>query len=117
VQPAQDSGGGSGEGETPGATPSTIVPPLGGDPEASTSVPGGRPGEGPNGAPTTTVFAVGVDRNGGSSSGGPVVLAVLGVLLLVGAWMVFTPRVVRALARRGHRTPRDRVIGAWQRRP
>ena len=36
-------------------------------------------------------------------------------LLLLSAWIVFAPRIVRSLSQRHHHSHRDRVIGAWQR--
>lgn len=112
LDPAQAGSGGDGE---PVATPTTVAVPNSVDPAAPTTVAAGRPGD--IGGPTTLPIgggSVGSGTSGGrgSSTGGLVFLAFLAAVVL---WMLITPRIVRALARRGHRSPRDRVIAAWQR--
>ena len=111
VLPAQFTGTGGEGGATQQTTPPTVPDRNPGDPDASTTVPGGvRPGG--TGGATTTLMTGSV---GGNSSGGstvPLVIAGLAAALL--AWVVFAPRVVRALSQRRNHTPRDRVIGAWQ---
>ena len=94
----------------PGSSPTVSIP-GGGDPDASTSVPGDRPdgGTGPS-----TTFAVVAPRNGGS--GGPTTaLVVFGLIALVIAWIVFLPRVMAARARRKLQSPHDRVVASWYR--
>lgn len=113
VEPAQ---AGSGTDGSPITTPTTVLPPNSIDPGAPTTIAGGGlPGDG--GGPTTLPSGPGgvggtTAGGSGSSTAGLVFLAVVAAVLL---WMLITPRVVRALARRGHRSPRDRVIAAWQR--
>ncbi|MEO5898882.1 MAG: DUF3488 and transglutaminase-like domain-containing protein [Ilumatobacteraceae bacterium] len=52
--------------------------------------------------------------DGGSITDGPA-LWILGVLALIGAWVWFMPRIVRAAARRRVHSPTDRVAAAWRR--
>ena len=113
VDSAQDNttgggGGGDGGGEGGGGGGASSVPLVtsgiedgtqttgGGDPSA-TAVP--SPGSG--------------GRGGNSTSSVPFVLLVMSALL--GAWIVFAPRVVRARAIRHAQTRPERVINAWHR--
>lgn len=111
VQPAQFTGT-STEGGAPQQTTASVPQQIPGDPAASTTVPGGgRPG-GVGGATTTTLSAG--TQGGGSSSSSTVPLVMLGLTAAVLAWVVFAPRVIRALSQRQNNTPRERVISAWQ---
>lgn len=113
VAPAQFNGSGGTGGDTQQTTPSSVPTRNPGDPESSTTVPGGgRPG-GTGGASTTTI--AGTASNGNSGGGSAVPLVLGGVVIALLAWVVVAPRVIRALSQRHHSTPRDRVIGAWQR--
>ncbi len=111
VLPAQFTGTSREGGSTQQTTPTTLPVRNPGDPEASTSVPGGaRPG-GSGGATTTTLRA---GSAGGSAGGSTLPLVIAGIAAALLAWVVFAPRVIRALSRRNNHTPRDRVVGAWQ---
>ena len=113
VLPAQFIGSTANGGPTQQTTPQTIPARKPGDPEASTSVPGGaHPGAG-SGVTSTTLAAGSAD--GGSAGSSSVPLAIGGLTVAMLAWVVFAPRVIRAMALRQNHTPRDRVIGAWQR--
>jgi len=66
----------------------------------------------------TSVASVPSGSGGGSSSDSSTPLApllLLGAGALFGAWIVFAPRVLRALAARHAKSPSERVIGSWHR--
>ena len=112
MNPAQANRGNTGGDNVPQTSPASVPQVNGGDPEASTTVPGGgRPGG--EGGSTTVAPLSTTGGSTGSASGVPLVLAALAAALLV--WMVAAPRVVRALAHRHDHSERDRVISAWQR--
>ncbi len=112
VLPAQFTGTSGDSGAPTQSTPVTVPERNPGDPEASTTVPGGaRPG-GAGGAPTTLANTGSASGNSGGGSTVPLVIAGLAAALL--GWVVFAPRVIRALSQRQNNTARDRVIGAWQ---
>jgi hypothetical protein len=112
LAPAQASRGNTGGDNVPQTSPASVPQVNGGDPEASTTVPGGgRPGG--EGGSTTVAALSTTGGSTGSSSGVPLVIAGLAAALLV--WMVAAPRVVRAFAHRHDHSERDRVISAWQR--
>ncbi|HQZ33741.1 MAG TPA: transglutaminaseTgpA domain-containing protein [Ilumatobacteraceae bacterium] len=112
VPPAQFTGNGGDGGSTPLTTPQTVPPRNVGDPEASTTVPGGARPVGAGGT-TTTLFAGGSGGRG-SSGGSTVPLVFAGLAAAVLAWVLIAPRFVRALSQRHNSTTRDRVISAWQ---
>ena len=111
VLPAQFTGSAGDSGATQQTSPQTVPERNPGDPEASTTVPGGvRPGAA--GGSTTTISA---GSSGGSPADGstvPLVIAGLAAALL--AWVLVAPRVIRAMSQRHDNTPRDRVISTWQ---
>jgi len=112
VLPAQFTGASGEGGSTRPTTPTTVSDRNPGDPAVSTTVPGGgRPG-GAGGATTTTLTTG--SAGGGSGGGSTVPLVIAGIATALLAWVVFAPRVIRALSQRQNHTPRDRVIGAWQ---
>jgi transglutaminase-like putative cysteine protease len=111
--PAQDDSGG-----TPGAAtgPTLTAPPVSsirpGDPDASTTVPGGtRPG----GDSTTTTTEAPAKAVGTGPNGSFVPVVVFGLILLVALWVLLAPRVLGALHARRGRTARDRTVAAWYR--
>lgn len=112
VLPAQFTGTSGEGGSTQQTTPLTVPERNPGDPQSSTTVPGGaQPGG--SGSATTTIPSAG--SQGGGSRGdatGPLVIVGLAVALL--AWVLIAPRVIRAMSQRKNNTPRDRVISAWQ---
>jgi transglutaminase-like putative cysteine protease len=114
VDAAQDTTSGGGGGSGDGA----------GDAGAQTSVPlvtsgiedGRETGDTTGGTSVTTTPtgpASGGGRGDGSTSLVPFVL--LGAIVLLSAWVVFAPRVVRARAAHHASNPPERVIGAWHR--
>ncbi len=112
VLPAQFAGTSSEGGATQQTAPATVPDRNPGDPEASTTVPGGaRPGG--SGGVTTTALQGG-SAGSGAAGGSSVPLVVAGVAAALLAWVIVAPRVIRALSQRQNHTPRDRVIGAWQ---
>jgi hypothetical protein len=112
VAPAQATASGSPAPGT-GSQPTGPVPQQNGsDPEASTTVAGGRPGD--DGAGGSVPDQVGQPAGGGGGDAVPT-LVLLGLLCAAVAWMVFAPRAVRARARQRASTPRERVIAVWQR--
>jgi transglutaminase-like putative cysteine protease len=112
LTPAQDDTHGIG-GSTKNPGNVTSVPTRRpGDPAASSTVPGqGRPG-GPGASTTVPVIAAG---SGGGKGSSTVPLLLFGLIVLGVIWVLLAPRVIAALARRGHRNPRDRVVTAWHR--
>ena len=113
VLPAQFTGSTGRGGSTQQTTPQTVPARKIGDPAASSTVPGGaRPGGG-SGVTSTTLGAG--SAGGGSGGGSSVPLGIAGLAAALLAWVVFAPRVIRAMSQRQNNTPRDRVIGAWQR--
>ena len=111
VQPAQFTGT-SGEGGSTQQTTPSVPQQIPGDPAASTTVPGGVGSGGVGGATTTTLGAG--SQGGGSSGGSTVPLVIVGLVAALLAWVVFAPRVLRAMSQRHNTTPRERVISAWQ---
>ncbi len=113
VQPQQATPGDSANGNNPqNTTPTTQRDPDGGTP---TTVRGGVGPDGRPGASSTT--AVAAVANGGGSSGASSAVAVvlLGAVVLLVLWVLLLPRIFSAVTRPRHRSPRDRVIGAWHR--
>ncbi len=113
VEPAQDNSTSSGGGEGEGA---------GGAPVVQSTVPftnpfeDGTDGNGTGDPSATTVPPVassGSGRSDNSTSAIPFALLAIGALL--GAWIVFAPRVVRARAAHHAHNPAERVISAWHR--
>ena len=95
-----------------------------GDPGVATSVPlvtsgieNGAEGDG-TGNSTGSSLPTGSSGSGGSrpdSSTSPIPFVLLGIGALLGAWIVFAPRVVRARAARHAHSAPERVISAWHR--
>jgi len=106
VSPAQDDSGGV-RGNSNSPTPSTSIADRPGDPESSTSVPGGS-----GAAPSTTAPRPRV--GGGSSGTGPGLLLFAAALALV-LWVVAAPRVLAWWARRRQLTTDQRVTQSWRR--
>jgi transglutaminase-like putative cysteine protease len=112
VPPAQDDTRGVGGSPTnPGNVTSVPVRDPS-DPDSSTTLPG-RGGTGAGSASTTTSVVAGTSGGGSGSSTMAVVL--IGGLLLLVLWVLLAPRFLAMLVRRGHRSPRDRVVVAWHR--
>jgi len=107
VSPAQDdSRGTTGNGNSP--APSTSIADRPGDPESSTTLPGGT-----GAAPSTTAPRPSVGGDGGSSSAVPG-LALFGAALVLLMWVVAAPRVMSWWARRRKRSTHERVAVAWR---
>ncbi len=92
-------------------TPTTVRDPNNTGP--STSRPtDGRPQPG---ASTTTVVPAIASSGGSSGTSSSVAVLLLSLVVLAVLWVLLAPRVIAAMTARGHRSPRDRVIGAWHR--
>jgi transglutaminase-like putative cysteine protease len=109
-----DSRGTGGSNGGPSQSTPSSVPGGINEPGITTTVPGGgRPGTGgPNGSSTTLPP---VSAGGGGSGSSVIPLVLLGGVVLLVLWILLAPRVIAVLQRPRSRTPRDRVIGAWQR--
>ena len=109
-----DSRGTGGNNGGPSQSTPSSVPGGINEPGITTTVPGGgRPGTGgPNGGSTTLPP---VSAGGGGSGSSVIPLVLLGGVVLLVLWILLAPRVIAVLQRPRSRTPRDRVIGAWQR--
>ncbi|MEQ1872092.1 MAG: DUF3488 and transglutaminase-like domain-containing protein [Ilumatobacteraceae bacterium] len=116
VGAAQDTStntGGDGDGEGPN-----------GDPGAATSVPlvtsgieDGTEDDGTGNASGSTLPTGGSSSSSGGqdSSTSSIPFVLLGLATLLGAWVVFAPRVVRSRATRHAHSTGERVISAWHR--
>lgn len=112
--PPEQAVGGDNPGNTNSPVPTNSVPQQnGGNPAASTTVPGGRPTG--NGTVTTTTLVAAGTSSGSGSSGTTTALILVGLVIALLGWVVLAPRVVRSAAHRHAHTPRERVISAWQR--
>jgi transglutaminase-like putative cysteine protease len=102
------SGAGAQTGPTLTAPPVTTGRP--GDPDATTTVPGGgRP------TATTTTTLAPAKAVGTGPNGSFVPLVVFGLIVLIALWVLLAPRVLGAWHARRGRTARDRTVAAWYR--
>ncbi len=107
---AAEQAGGGGTDIPTGSTPGTATPRT--DDVIGTAPDVDGPGDTSAGGSTTTVVgALGGSGGGGSSL--PWIL--IGVAVLLVAWVLAAPRVVRAIGHRHDETAADRVITAWRR--
>lgn len=114
VDAAQDNSPSTGDSEGEGSA---------GDPAGSSSVPlvtsGIEDGTEEDGTGNSSTSSTPTGSNTAGlrppKSTSPIPLVLLGMAALLGAWIVFAPRVVRARAARDAPTPPDRVISAWHR--
>ncbi len=113
VESAQDNstgGGGDGDGDGAGGNPGPASSP----PLATSGIEDGSETQGSGDPAATAVPSQGSSGRGGNSTSSiPFVLLIMCALL--GAWMVFAPRVIRAQAMRHAPTRPERVISAWHR--
>jgi len=112
--PAQDDTPPGAQGAQTG--PTLTAPPVSitrpGDPDSSTTVPGGgRPGS----ATTTTTTLAPAKAVGTGPNGSFVPLVVFALIVLIALWVLLAPRVFGAWHARRGRTARDRTVAAWYR--
>ncbi len=100
---ASPGGGSSDEGSDTTAVASTTTP----------STVATRPVDPQAGSTTTTVPVGAASTTGGGSSKGW--LVTLGLIALVGAWLIWMPRIARSWGRRRARSAPDRIVAAWNR--
>jgi transglutaminase-like putative cysteine protease len=111
VAAAQASPSNPGNGNTDDTTPTTVRDPNENGP-TTTRPTDGRPQPGV----TTTVARPGVATGKGTSgSSSSVAVILLSLIVLAVLWVLLMPRLLAAMTRRGHRSPRERVISAWHR--
>lgn len=111
VAPAQDTSTGSGgNGNGGGGVGSTSVPLV------TSGIEDGTESTGTGNGSASTVPTAGTGGGGRSDkSTSSIPFVLLAMAALLGAWMVFAPRVVRARAAHHAQSPPDRVISAWHR--
>ncbi len=104
--PAQQAAGGNPDGVIETTVPTTV--PI------STPGTGSTPATADPDAPQTTATAPTAGGGSGSGGGSSLPWLLIGLIVLVVAWVVAAPRVVRALVHRHDNTPADRVASAWK---
>lgn len=107
VTPAQDDSRGT-PGNNNSPAPSTSIADRPGDPDSSTTLPGGT-----GAAPSTTTPRPSVGGGGGSSNAAPG-LALFAIALGLLLWVVAAPRAIAWWSRRRRRSTQERVAVAWR---
>ena len=102
--------GGEGEGDGGSGQPALTSVPL-----VTNGIEDGTEGSGPDNSSASTVATAGTSSGRSDNSTSPIPFVLLAMIALLGAWIVFAPRVVRARAIRHAHNPAERVISAWHR--